>query len=105
MRTSPTSVYPPSDLSAKFRRLAVAHWRSTSSLIAEAVQLCGRQEAAHSAILRRLDQLEARIDRTLRDGAEIKEIVLYFVRVWLEHNPPVDEDLEESADRQRPAAV
>lgn len=97
MRTSPASIHPPIDLKAKLRRLAVAHWRSTSSLIAEAVQLFGRQEAAHNAILRRLDQLEARIERTIREGAEIKEILLYFVRVWLEHNPPVDEDLEDSA--------
>jgi hypothetical protein len=33
----------------------------------------------------------------LWEQAQLKECVLLFVRVWLEHNPPIDDDLEESA--------
>ena len=41
--------------------------------------------------------LEARLDKAIGETLILKEIVLLFIRVWLEHNPPIDEALEESA--------
>ena len=97
MTTSSKNADPSPKLAAELRRVARAQRRSTPSVMVEALQTAGKQEAAQDAILRRLAGLEARIERGLYGGVEIKEILLWFVRVWLEHNPPIDEDFEESA--------
>jgi hypothetical protein len=36
-------------------------------------------------------------ERPLRDHLFMKEVLLLFIRVWLEHTPPVDVEFEESA--------
>lgn len=97
MPTSSINVYLPSELAAQVRRVASLENRSASGVIVEAVRLklSGRQE--EDIAFRRLAPLEARIDRAVRDSIVIKEILLWFVRVWLEHNPPIEEGLEESA--------
>ena len=40
---------------------------------------------------------DARLEKVIGESLILKEIVLLFVRVWLEHNPPIDEHLEEDA--------
>ncbi len=101
MPGSATSVYLPSDLKAKVSRLADAQARSASSVIAEAV----RQKVARIdgnagdmvSLGHRVARMEQRLDKTVRDGVMVKESLLLFIRVWLEHNPPLEEALEESA--------
>lgn len=42
-------------------------------------------------------RLDARFDKAIGETLIIKEALLLFVRVWLEHNPPLEEQFEESA--------
>jgi predicted transcriptional regulator len=99
MAGSPTSVYLPADLRDKVVRLADAQNRSASSVIVEAVRfkLARKEEANDGGAVHRIARLEQRLDKAIRDGIMIKESVLLFIRVWLEHNPPLDEHIEESA--------
>ncbi|MFZ2028829.1 MAG: hypothetical protein WAU68_00855 [Vitreimonas sp.] len=94
-----TSVYLPGDLRAKVDRAADAQGRSASSVIVEAVRFkfARKDEAAQGVTVGHLTRLEKRLDKSIRDGALIKETLLLFVRVWLEHNPPLEEHLEVSA--------
>ena len=101
MPGAPTSVYLPADLRAKVARLADAQGRSASSVIVDAVrQKMARSESAGGesvALGHRVVRMEQRLEKVIRDGAMVKESVLLFIRVWLEHNPPLDEAIEESA--------
>lgn len=99
MTGSATSVYLPSELRSKVLRAADAQGRSASSIIVEAVRakLARGEEGADPVTLRHIARLETRIDKTVRDGMLIKETLLLLVRVWLEHNPPIDEHLADSA--------
>ena len=99
MQASATTVYLPRELRAKVARVSDAQGRSASSIIVEAVRFrLGRHEQGTEPLSRRdLARLESRIDKVVRDGALIKETLLLFVRVWLEHNPPLEEHLEASA--------
>jgi hypothetical protein len=100
MAGSATSVYLPSDLRAKVDRLADARGVSASSVIVEAVRFKlarKEEENAQAVTVGHITRLEARVDKAVRDGMLLKETLLLFVRVWLEHNPPLDEHLEESA--------
>lgn len=99
MSHAATSVYLPDELRAKVARLADAQKRSASSVIAEAVRLrLGKDEREVEGLKRaHLARLELRLDKAIRDTMQIRETLLLFVRVWLEHNPPLDEALAESA--------
>ena len=94
--------YLDPELARTVSRAASAQNRSESSLIAEAVRarFAGEGSAAEAASAetqkRRLARLEARIDKVQRDQALVKETLFVFVRVWLEHNPPIDEALVDS---------
>lgn len=94
--------YLEPDLAREVSRAARAQNRSESSLIAEtlrarfAADATGAVEASAETQKRRLARLEARIDKLHRDSALMKETLFVFVRVWLEHNPPIDETLVES---------
>lgn len=94
------TVYLPRDLETRIRRIARDQHRSESSVVAEAVKArfergegTGRDESAD----RRLSRVDLRLDKAIGESLIIKEILLLFVRVWLEHNPPIDEEMEESA--------
>lgn len=95
----PTSVYLPAELRAKVDRLADAQGRSASGVIVDAVRqkLASTEAGGDVALAHRMARLEQRLDKAIRDGAMLKESLLLFVRVWLEHNPPLDENLEDSA--------
>lgn len=99
MTGAATSVYLPSDLRSKVQRAADAQGRSASSIIVEAVRvkLARGEDGADPVTLRHIARLEARIDKAVRDGMLMKETLLLFVRVWLEHNPPIDEHIADSA--------
>jgi len=94
------TVYLPRDLETRIRRIARDQHRSESSVVAEAVKArfergegASRDESAD----RRLSRVDIRLDKAIGESLIIKEILLLFVRVWLEHNPPIDEEMEESA--------
>lgn len=94
--------YLEPDLAREIARAARAQNRSESSLIAEtlrarfAADAAGAAEASAETQKRRLARLEARIDKLHRDSALMKETLFVFVRVWLEHTPPIEESLAES---------
>ncbi|MBK6705705.1 MAG: hypothetical protein IPG56_19445 [Caulobacteraceae bacterium] len=57
----------------------------------------GAANASAEGQKRQLNRLETRVDKVQRDQALMKEsLLLVFVRVWLEHNPPIDDAVAES---------
>ncbi len=102
MAAKKLTVYLPPALNEKVRKAARDQHRSESSVVLEAVKArLERGEATNAAIeesaRRQLSRVDARLEKVIGEGLILKEIVLLFVRVWLEHNPPIDESLEESA--------
>lgn len=95
------SVYLSRDLHAQVQRLAKQQRRSESSFIAQALKThlnagAAGQTAEENA-QRKLSRLDARIDKVLGETLLVKETLLLFIRVWLEHVPPLPEAEEESA--------
>lgn len=94
--------YLEPDLAREVSRAARAQGRSESSLIAEvlrarfAADSPGAATTSAEAQKRQLNRLEARFDKLQRDQALMKESLFVFVRVWLEHNPPIDDTIAES---------
>ncbi len=103
MRQKPVRAYLSPELAEEVARRAQAQGRSESSIIAEAVRsrLAATSEDAQNAetetVRRQLNRLEARLDKLIWEQLQAKECLLLFIRVWLEHNPPLDAELEESA--------
>ena len=103
MSTIAVKAYVEPDLARDIARVARAQGRSESSVIAEAIRTrfaafaAGPASAGRDTDRRQLGRLEARVDKILRDQAMMKECVLLFVRIWLEHNPPIPEELADSA--------
>jgi predicted transcriptional regulator len=95
--------YLEPDIAREVARIARAQGRSESSFIADAVRATlakGSEAVARAAAEtqgRRLNRIEARIDKLFRDQALMKESLLLFVRVWLEHNPPLEDSIADSA--------
>jgi hypothetical protein len=94
--------YLEPDLAREVSRAARAQGRSESSLIAEvlrarfAADSAGAATTSAEAQKRQLNRLETRFDKLQRDQALMKESLFVFVRVWLEHNPPIDDTIAES---------
>lgn len=101
MSRSGITVYLPRDLEGRIQRMAKDQHRSESSIITDAVKAqIERRDGGkpdEAAARRQTSRLDARLDKLVGESLILKEIVLLFIRVWLEHNPPVDESLEESA--------
>lgn len=96
------TVYLPRDLEMRVRRIAKDQHRSDSSVVADAVKARYERnqftnEAIEEAARRQISRVDVRLSKAIGETLILKEIVLLFIRVWLEHNPPVDEQLEESA--------
>lgn len=93
------TVYLPRQLEERIARIANEERRSASSIVAEAVKakFDGRLQDAVAISLRNGAKVEARLDKLIGEILITKEIMLLFVRVWMEHNPPLDPDVEESA--------
>lgn len=93
------TVYLPPELEAEVQRQGKAEHRSDSSIIAEAVRrrFARHDESAPEARERAGKRLEARFDKLIGEQLIFKEMVLLFIRVWLEHNPPLDESVEDAA--------
>lgn len=88
----------PNELAAAVERFALDQRRSISSVIVEALRskLGQAPEAVAETQRRQLNRVEARMDKVIAEQLIVKECVLLFVRVWLEHNPPIDAEIEES---------
>lgn len=94
--------YLEPDLAREVSRTARAQGRSESSLIAEVLRARFAADSAGAANVsaegqkRQFNRLETRIDKLQRDQALMKESLFVFVRVWLEHNPPIDDAIADS---------
>lgn len=95
------TVYLPRDLELRVQRIARDQHRSESSVITEAVRARYDKrdgDAAPAALGERYgSRLDARFDKAIGEALILKEVVLLFIRVWLEHNPPIDDAQAESA--------
>ncbi|HCK84682.1 MAG TPA: hypothetical protein DHW63_09260 [Hyphomonadaceae bacterium] len=93
------TVYLPRELEARIRVMARDQRRSESSVVADAVKSRFAQNGgeANGASPRAQARIALRLDKLIGESLLIKEIALLFVRLWLEHNPPLDADLAESA--------
>jgi len=99
MPRSGITVYLPPALEERIASLAEERHCSESSLIAEAVKARFDKRVIETATNSERERFrtDARLDKAIGEALILKEVVLLFVRVWLEHNPPIDEKLEESA--------
>jgi predicted transcriptional regulator len=94
--------YLEPDLARKVSKLAERQGRSESAFIASAVRamLAGGDEApataASNTLKRQLNRIEGELLRMSGEQALQRELILTFVQVWLEHNPPLDEAIAES---------
>ena len=93
------TVYLPRDLESRIQRMAKEQHRSESSIVADAVKarFDRRSPEEDDETKRRAAKTDARMDKAIGEVLILKEVVLLYIRVWLEHNPPIDENLEESA--------
>ena len=95
------TVYLPPDLQARVSRIAREQHRSESSVITAAVRFRWDREPKASTeeepARRQLSRVDARLDKVVGEALILKEVMLLFVRVWFEHNPSLDEEIEESA--------
>jgi predicted transcriptional regulator len=99
MPRSGITVYLPPALEERIQNMAKDQHRSESSLVAEAVKARFDKRTLETAsiIERERFRTDARLDKAIGEALILKEVLLLFVRVWLEHNPPIDPSLEESA--------
>jgi hypothetical protein len=103
MSRAPMKTYLDAGLAQAVTRLAASQNRSESAVIADAVRarFANASDAAGQAGAetqkRQLNRLEARFDKLLWEVLQTKQTMLLFVRVWLEHNPPLDPEFEDSA--------
>lgn len=103
MSRTPMKTYLDAGLAQAVTRLAASQKRSESAVIADAVRTRfaiasdAAGQAGSETQKRQLNRLEARFDKLLWEVTQTKQTMLLFVRVWLEHNPPLDPDLEDSA--------
>lgn len=103
MRQKPVRAYLTPELAEEVARRAQAQDRSESAIISDAVRSRFAAtsdeaiEAEGETVRRQLNRVEARLDKLIWEQLQTKECVLLFIRVWLEHNPPLDAELEESA--------
>jgi len=99
MPRSGITVYLPPALEERIQHMAKDQHRSESSLVAEAVKARFDKRTLETASITERERFrtDARLDKAIGEALILKEVLLLFVRVWLEHNPPIDPSLEESA--------
>jgi hypothetical protein len=103
MSTVPMKTYVDADLARLVSRMATVQGRSDSAIIAEVLRsrfvadAPGALDAKEDSIKRQLGRIEARLDKIIWEQTQAKACLLLFVRVWLEHNPPLDPEIEDSA--------
>lgn len=94
--------YLEPDLARRVSKLAERQGRSESALIAAAVRalMAGGDEGVARAVSdtskRQLGRMEGQLSRIEQDLALQRELILMYVQVWLEYNPPLDEAIAAS---------
>jgi len=99
MARNKITVYLSDEAEAKIKSAARARKMSISHLVAASVdqQITQNPNVVPEGAVRQLARIEARLDKTIRDSAMLREIMLLFVRVWLEYTPPLLEVEEDDA--------
>lgn len=103
MSTVPMKTYLDPELARGVSRTAAAQGRSDSAVIADAIRSRFASDspdalsAQESTAKRQLGRIESRIDKMIWEQSQVKACLLLFIRVWLEHNPPLEPEVEESA--------
>jgi hypothetical protein len=93
------TVYLSPAAEKKLQAASKAQNRSISSLASATIerQIVQTGDVLTEGSTRQLARVEARLDKVIRDSAALREIMLLFVRVWLEYTPPLDESEEDEA--------
>lgn len=93
------TVYLSAAAEKKLQATSKVQNRSVSSLASAAIdrQIAQSGDVLPAGATRQLARVEARLDKVIRDSAAVREIMLLFVRVWLEYTPPLDEDEADEA--------
>lgn len=103
MSTVPMKTYLDPELARVVTRTAAAQGRSDSAVIADAIRSRFASDspdaisAQENTAKRQLSRIESRIDKIVWEQTQLKGCLLLFIRVWLEHNPPLDPEVEDSA--------
>lgn len=99
----PKKTFIDVDLARQISRIAATQNRSESAVIAEALRARFASDSAEAlkagagTTRRQLNRIEARLDKIIWEQTQSKACMLLFIRVWLEHNPPLDPEIEDSA--------
>jgi hypothetical protein len=98
MARSGVTVYLPKTLELRIFAIAKERHCSASSLITDAVKARFDRKVSETTGPSERERMrtDARLDKVIGEALIMKEVLLLFVRVWLEHNPPIDPDVEES---------
>jgi hypothetical protein len=95
--------YLEPSLAKEVANVASAKGRSESAIVAEAVRAHFSADGGEAALTleesvrRQIDRLEARFEKLMRNQAMLCESMLLYIRVWLEHNPPIEDATEAEA--------
>ncbi len=99
----PKKTFIDADLARQISRIAATQNRSDSAVIADVLRSRFAAESAEAlkagagTTRRQLNRIEARLDKIIWEQTQAKACILLFIRVWLEHNPPLDPEIEGSA--------
>ena len=94
--------YVEPELARKVSKMAQRQGRSESAFVAAALRAYvaagaeGPARAAEDSQKRQLGRIEDEVNKVMPELETQKELLLTFVKVWLEHNPPLDPALEAS---------
>jgi len=94
--------YVEPELARKVSKMAQRQGRSESAFVAAALRAYvaagaeGPARAAEDSQKRQLGRIEDDVNKVMPELETQKELLLTFVKVWLEHNPPLDPALEAS---------
>ena len=94
--------YVEPELARKVSKMAERQGRSESAFVAAALRAYvaagaeGPARAAEDSQKRQLGRIEDEVSKVMPELKTQAELLLTFVKVWLEHNPPLDPALEAS---------
>ena len=94
--------YVEPELARKVSKMAQRQGRSESAFVAAALRAYvaagaeGPARAAEDSQKRQLGRIEDELNKVMPELLTQTELLLTFVKVWLEHNPPLDPALEAS---------
>lgn len=93
------TIYLEADLARALEKDADTRGLATTRAAADALRrvlLDEKDTAVADTVKMRLDRVEKREVVRARELKIIKETLLLFIRVWIEHNPAPDEDIQDA---------